>query len=274
MNCATLRRELLAGRWPAGPEAEAHLATCETCAEELARRSEAGWAARGLEPEVESAALDPLFAEVARATESDRGALGWLRSRPTPTRRALGVSAGLAVVVACLALLPRVDLPLYPAARMSLELGAVLALAATAVGLALRPLSRPALPRWVPASIALAGLAVAAAIASATPAHAHHPASLVGVGADFGGRALGCLGFGAAASLAPLGWLLALDRRGARDLGPALLLAAGASLVGFAALEVHCPLVHREHLWAGHVTVLGLICAVGLGASRLRSRRG
>ena len=140
------------------------------------------------------------------------------------------------------------------------------------VGLALRPLSRPALDSravaralgWV--TLVLAGLYVMPA------AHTDHPASLQQPGAwAVVLRALPCLVVGAMIALGAVLALLAFDRGGSRR---AVLLAGAGSIAANLLLLLHCPMTAPVHMLVGHLGVLVLVVAAALVAQSIDRSSG
>ncbi len=186
----------------------------------------------------------------------DEGAFARVSSLGSSVRWML---AGAWVLLLCgvvLAATPRPDLMLYPRGRLVLELGVLLAALVLALHGALRPLT---LPAWSAGRrvVPLVAGGVSLAIWCGLPmAHADHPASLVGVGEDFVPRAVACLLFGLGFAALAGGGLAALSRARGRQWLPGALGVWAAALMGLAALYLHCPITHPQHLWAGHATVV------------------
>jgi hypothetical protein len=222
-----------------------------------------------------TAPLDaPLDSEPARSwvdleakLEAERGLLDAVRSRPTTQRIVLALVLVMVWIGTVLLFSRRPDFGVFPKGRMSLDILLMAAPLIVAIVVALRPLHRPALPRWVrPAVLVAAAIGVIAVIALPM-AHADHPASTAGVGDDLAKRAIGCFMYGTIfAALTVLG-LRALCRGPGRLWIPSLVVGAGAALAGSLALYLHCPITHALHMWLGHATVLvpllGLSVAIG-----------
>lgn len=274
MRCEEIRELLERGEDPRGPGVERHLAECAACAELLADDARLGRWLVAADPQPEGRPPD-LFAAVERSIQQDRGLRAWLRSRPTWWRYVVGAGAAALVVGSSLAK-PRVDLALYPRARLLLELALLVALILFAGGRWLRPLHRPAAsPAVSGVLVALAALAPAL-LALLPAAHTAHAMSVAGAGDDLLPRALACFAYGAVLGI-PVA-LLGLGLGRAQRAGAAALLAvlAGA-LAGVAALQLHCPITHPAHLVLGHATIpaaLGLCFGLGLRLRRRGPRSG
>lgn len=195
--------------------------------------------------------IDDLFDGLAKQLEGERGPRAWLRSRSTFARLALLAALALIVPLWALLLAPRVDLPIYPRLRLAVELIVLASPAVCAWLSCLRPLYRPPLPRWVGPALMAFALGAAITVVALPPAHADHPASLLGVGEDLIPRAVACFALGAAWGI-PIMLLGILAGRTSR---PAPTLFALAALAGMIGLQLHCPLVSPAHLFAGHATV-------------------
>ena len=217
---------------------------------------------------------DRLLASVRSRLDSERGWRGRLRALPTPWRVGLGIAVLVALALAIGVFAPRSDLADYPVGLLS---AAVIALAGGAILstlLLLRPLQlRPVSARRV-ALLAFAGFGIPAVLAwpqAHDLVHAH-PESFLGTGDDFAKHALGCFAFGLVTALPFVALLLALDRRERRPWRDVALCAAAGGLAGNLTLLLHCPLVAREHLYAGHATVgLGFLALLVALAARRRS---
>jgi hypothetical protein len=82
-----------------------------------------------------------------------------------------------------------------------------------------------------------------------------HPESFADEGAQFWIRVVGCLVFGSLLALPFMASIALLDRRDRLGRGRALLVALAGGATGNVALLLHCPLVSRDHILAGHATV-------------------
>jgi hypothetical protein len=209
-----------------------------------------------LEPQPD---LADLFGSVQAQIAEERGAVAWLRSRPTVLRALLAVGCVALPALATMFASLRPDIAMYPMGRMALALSAMSALIGAGVGLVLRPLQRPAPPAWaVPALIAAAVIGLLT-LYSMPIAHAAHPASLQAPGvAALLERARPCVVMGLLLGVATFAALRALDRGGARR---SLLRAAAAGLCANLVLQLHCPNTAPLHLLAGHLAVLVLLLA-------------
>ncbi len=215
--------------------------------------------------------MDEVFAVTSEAIAAEDGPLARVRAWPTRTRVAVVVAAGLAIALAVLVVTPRADLVVFPLKRL---VGVLLALSMAmggAMALGLAPLARASSPARVRVLAALAWL-VPIAVALLPPAHAHHPASLAGVGADLVPRALACFAFGLGTGI-PLGlvaWLVARPGFAASRIRVGLLVLAAA--MGSLALVLHCPLTAVVHQAAGHATVAVALALVAVGVLRVAGR--
>ena len=250
------------------PEPDAlteHVERCPACEALVAAQEPLAGA---LEAPDEPFAFDELLAEVDAAIERDRGARAWLHSQSTPWRMLMAVLGAALVPVAILLAWGRVDLGVYPTDRWAFDLFVLIGPLVLALVVVLRPVHRPAWPRWVePVAVGLAVLAVLVG-PMLVAAHHDHPASLGGTGPDLWRAAAVCLGLGTAMGLPLVLWLTALRRHGEGWSRPALLAAIGAGITGVLAIFMHCPIVAPEHLLLGHATVLVPFIVLGLWSWR------
>ena len=204
----------------------------------------------------------PDFERLERALEAeDASRLGWLGARPTKVKAALAAIAALAIPALVFLVMPRADLPDYPAARLVLDALVLVAPAVLVLVLLLRPVYRPAPhPGWRVASIL--AVCVGALVIANLP-HAHgNSMSMVGDGPhDTWPLAMGCLSFGLFAALPSALALLTLTR-GHR---PELALAA-ASAMGVLAVQAQCPIITHKHMFLGHTTIALVGVFLGLVA--------
>jgi hypothetical protein len=256
MTCEAVRDALLAGRPPADPELAEHAATCTSCRALLEDHGSLGLVLAA--PDAEPAQAAPTWSDMALLVEHEVGWRAWLRSRPTPWRRAFGV-AGFALVTALGVRHLRADFALVPA----LEIAGLLAAFAVTGIVALRHAvtvkgSARANPARGMLALAFAVPFILAFVRTATlTPNAPN-------GATFVRQALGCFVYGSLLT-APLVALLWLLDRGAPSRTQSLLSAAIAGLAANAALTLHCSLGESAHVLAGHAGIgLGLAAIVWL----------
>jgi hypothetical protein len=219
---------------------------------------------------------EELLGQLRARLAGERGWRGRLRSLPTPVRLLAGLLVLALTALAVLLLRRRSDLAAYPVPLLVASLVLLAALALLALRAYLWPLHRRAPSAVAAGGWLLLGLGFPVLLALLPEAHdlVHaHPESFEGRGADFWPRSAACLVFGLAVSLPLLGLMLLADRRDRRGLGRLAFAAAAAGLAGNLVLLLHCPLVARGHLLAGHASV-GLVYLLLLAAAaRLRARR-
>ncbi|PRQ07393.1 DUF1109 family protein [Enhygromyxa salina] len=223
------------------------------------------------EPTPEPAELGAMFEALEAQLEAPVGLAEGLRQRSTWARSAALLGVALAMVTVISLGLRRVDLALHPLPRL---LGTLAALAAAvlAAGLVvLRPVHRRRLSGWWVALVAGAAVLAPAIVSSLPAAHADHPASVIGVGADLVPRALGCFAFGLGFALTAVAAAYLLERSALRRRGPAVLALLGAGALGNLVLVLHCPIVAPIHQWAGHATVSLVLLVAAVVAVSWRS---
>lgn len=256
MECAEIRRELVAGRNPVGPTLDAHLGECETCRELFAAQGRLGRSlAAAVLPEVEAEAL---FALVERRVGRDVGLRARIRSWPTWTR--VNVWVGFAFLLFGWQLLVRrrADFAEYSAGLfwgVAALLGAASVLGAIRL---LRGLHATLAAERNERRLAIASLIVPALALLIVPLGAGEAAGGTGWGAP-----VACLGYGSVL-VVPLVLLYWLFER--RELIPLPALIAAGGLAGIAAnllLHAHCASVHLGHLLLGHASV-GAVWALAL----------
>lgn len=262
LDCGAVRGIIERSDLPA--EAEAHVASCPSCAALAADR---GALARALAVSgpPRSPIPDALLAHLEERLPE--GPLDRLRSLSTRGRIVATSLLGAIVLLAMGIAMRRADIAWYPVPRLLAEGALQVAMALTAGWLVLRPLYRAPLSRWVLMAVIAAALATPFVLASLPAAHQAVEVSLGGAGDDWVRRALACFTFGLVWT-APLLVVLRLsDRLPTR--GTALASAGAAGSVASVALLLHCPLTHPAHLVAGHATV-GLAMAAAVVAIRRR----
>lgn len=268
--CQRVLEAVREGREPE-PGLRGHVDGCSSCAALVAAApSLVAAAASGAD---EASGLDAVWAALDDDLRHEQGLGGRVRSLPTATR--VGLVATVAAVVPLLVALTwgRADLGVYPAGRLVLDVLALAIPASLLLVVAMRPVHRPAWPRWVP-GLALA-LAVLGALLGAIlePAHAVHPASVGGTGSELFPRAVPCLVTGTVLGLPMLLILrLVLRRRGRYGL-PFGLAVVLAGVTGALGIFLHCSLVAPQHLLAGHATVVAVFLALAGLAGTWRTSR-
>ncbi|HXK18774.1 MAG TPA: hypothetical protein VNG33_13280 [Polyangiaceae bacterium] len=253
MECAEIRRGFLAGRVPAGPELDAHLKACPSCAELFENGAALG--SRLAQAALPEPPPGDLFALIERDVKAEVGLRARLRALPTRVR-----AAGLIGVAGSLALYQLLHRrPDYSSAALG-GIGAVFGLAIVLSSLQLlRGASTPLGAHARQRRAAVQWLLVPALLTLLMPLGSSSPVWLSAWGSPSA-----CFSYGAilAAPLPLLYWLF--ERRD--DVPVAALVAAGA-LAGLAAnllLFVHCPSAHLGHLLVGHASI-GVAWALALG---------
>lgn len=209
--------------------------------------------------------------------EKERGWRGRLRSLPTPLRLLAGLLVLALTALAIGVFRRRSDFAAYPAPLLVVNLVLLATLTLLSIRVFLWPLHRREPRALATGGWLLLALGLPVLLALLPEAHGlvhEHPESFGGRGADFWPRAAACLVFGMAMSLPLLAVLLLADRRDRRRTGRLALAAGAAGLAGNVVLLLHCPLVARGHLLAGHASV-GFAFLLLFGcAAWVRARRG
>jgi len=232
--------------------AEVHLDDCVECAA-VAAESEGLCLAAG---DVALPAFDGMFGEVEAALAAERGPRAWLRSRGTALRLVMGIIVALGVPLAVGVATLRADIGVYPVVRFALLGSALVLTLAAAMWVALRPLHRPPLSRSLSSLLGIAAMAAVAIAATLPAAHLLHPSSLLGAGDDFARLAWGCFVFGAIVGVPVALVGRVLGRGGPSWLGSPIMAPLAGGIAGNLALHLHCPIVARQHLIAGHASVV------------------
>jgi hypothetical protein len=179
---------------------------------------------------------------------------------------ALGLLAVLTLLVR-----PRLDLALYPGARMALVLGVVGVLVLLSALFALWPLVWRPIPEWLRKAVVVSGPLALLALYSLPAAHTAHPASLQAEGsAALLVRALPCLLIGSGVAASAFLLLRAFDRGATRV---SLLFAACAGLYANFLLQLHCAVTSPSHMLLGHlgVALLAFVWVLWLGHADARA---
>lgn len=259
-TCQDIAQRLRAGGAIDGAYRE-HAQDCEVCSTLLDRELASALGAFRPAASGETAAS---FTALTADLESTAGWRTRLMEWSRPARAALMGSAALVICLAVAATTLREDFAAYPAVRMGAVLATFGVVMLGAIHESLRPLYRPSrsLAQTWGTIVSVLGLGVV--VAALPIAHTSVPAALEGLGASLIPRAARCLAFGAAvgAPLLLLGGLV--DRVRPPRWSTTLLAAGAAGLLGNAALQLHCPIVHQEHLLLGHATVTAVLLAVNV----------
>ena len=272
MSCEALREWLDEGSRAELPSAlAAHVQECPACRFLCAERAAPGGASSpGTEAGIrEDQAVEGIVAALERDLQAERGLRARLRAAPTWLRR--GVVMGLVGLLLALTLTSwgplglRADVQRLSAPHLIGEVGLLSALLIATLGLSLRPLSAPPLPRRLWLGLAGAALVTPFLLPLASPLEAQCSQG------PFWPGALGCLGVGLSQALLVGGLVAFLSR--ASLLGRLLQASLGASLTGILVLSLHCPLADRWHLWVGHAALGVLLFAAVLVWGRWRGGR-
>ena len=259
MECADVRSALLSGQTPRGPEVDAHVGTCDACAELLAQdfalgRELSGVARVEAHPSKNETLVD--FAGLRDAIAAERSTAGFLRSRTTLARVSLLLATVLGVALVQLAWSRRADFDLYPTTPFLVVIAAFSLLIGLALAACLRPLHEPRLSPWALRGLIGGGLLMPVLFYIGQPVHTSHSASIAGMGPDLLPRAGGCFVYGLLLALPVLVLARVLDR-GEHRIGAAALCAALAGgVTANLALHLHCPITHAGHLLLGHATLV------------------
>lgn len=256
MECAEIRSGFVAGRVPAGPKVDAHLAVCPHCHELFENDARLGRRlAQAVLPE---APATDLFALVERDLSREVGIRARLRALPLRVRVATLSSTTGALLLFQFVQNRRPDFGDY---SQGVFWGVALALALAFVAGVF------ALSRGVNAPLGALGrgrapaiflLVVPALVALLAPLGAESLAATTAWG-----NPSSCFSYGAAL-VVPLLLLYWLFER--RDTVPRSALVAAGAVAGLAAnllLHVHCGSAHPGHLLLGHASI-GLAWALAL----------
>lgn len=261
IDCQDVHAALRRGPLPEEPALTEHVADCSACE---ALVSGGVPLAEALDDSAPMPGFDELLAQVEAAVDQERGPVAWLRSRSTPVR-ALLVALGAALVPGLVWLTwTRVDIHAYPPQRWALDLAVLVLPLALVLAVVLRPLYRPAWPRWVEPALLAVTIAAVLIGPMLGGAHHDHPASLAGTGPHLLPRAGVCLGLGTLMGLPILAWLTVLGRQERGWSRPTSLAAVAAGVTAVFAIFLHCPIVAPEHLLLGHASVLVPFVLLGL----------
>jgi len=256
LECAEIRSSFVAGRVPAGPAVEAHLAGCLPCRELFENDARLGRRLALLAlPEVEPGGL---LAQVEQDVAREVGLRARLRAQPRRVRVAALTSVAVALFVFQLVHNRRGDFAHYSPLLfwcVALALGVALTLSVAVIS---RGPSAALGSRAREGSAAFLSLMLPVLLALLAPLGAASPESA----AEWGNWS-GCFTYGAAlvVPLVALYWLF--ERR---DTVPFSALLAAGGVAGLAAnllLHAHCGSAHLGHLLLGHATV-GVVWAATL----------
>ncbi len=274
-DCENIRNSLLNGEESLA--AEQHVGSCEDCARwldaQLSQSELESLSGTLEEPADQVSAPNSGLTRLEQLLVAEEGWGGRVRSLPTTARFRALLLVILSAVTLQLLFFYRADMAVYPKPRLSAE---TLAHSVVLLGLLaalLRPAYRVAWPRSAGVALGVAGLLLPMVVAATNPAHALHPASLTGMGADFWPRALGCMSWGSLMGLPLVVMAALMDRSPGLSWWKLSLLVGLGVGTGSLALLMHCPVVHPEHLWAGHVLIAAPLCGVAAVTTYLAKRQ-
>ena len=255
MECAEIRNSFVAGRVPAGPEAQAHSKACSHCHELFENDARLGRSlAQAVLPEVEPG---DLFALVERDVTREVGLRARLRALPTRFRA--GTLVGVAGALLGFQLLHhrRPDFGEYSPAMfwaIAVALAVALVLGAWRVMRgANAPLDSAVRERGVAVALLLAPVVVALLA----------PLGTSSLDARAWASPASCFSYGAAL-VVPVVLLYWLFER--RDAVPLSALVSAGAMAGLAAnllLHAHCSSANWGHLLLGHASI-GVVWALAL----------
>lgn len=263
MECADLRAALLSGQAPRGAEVDAHVKSCEACAEllsdDMVLGRELAELARGAGDHEPSSSVGVDFGGIRAAIADERTLAGWLRSRTSVERVGLLLLVVLGVVAIQLVARRRVDFALYPTVPLLVVIATFSLLIGLAVAACLRPLQETPLSPWAQRGLLAAGVLMPVLLYAGEPVHTAHPASLAGAGSDLLARAGQCFVYGLVLALPVLVLARLLDRTQHRIVSGALFAALSGGLTANLALHLHCPITHAGHLLLGHASLIAVL---------------
>jgi hypothetical protein len=210
-----------------------------------------------------------LEAEIEREIAAEQGVGAGLRALSTPRRYLLVLAslllmAGLTILVG-----PRLDLAVYPVARMALVLGVVGSLLVGGIVISLWSLAWRPVPAWLRMLVLTLTPLSLLALYSLPAAHTAHPASLPAEDlARLLVHALSCLSVGGAIAACTYLLMRAFDRGATRAVWG---FAACAGLYANFLLQLHCAQTAPAHMLLGHWAV-ALLALLGV-ALFTRSQR-
>jgi len=190
---------------------------------------------------------DDLYERIREDIASERGALAWIRARPTPLRAALLGALGFGGAVALIAAMRPESFTRPRTLGWAIGLTGAIAMTAVAMAALLRPVHADG---WSPLRRRLVGGAIALGALGAITLAGDGSLGALGTGH--------CLMMGAMASLPTFVAALLLDRHPRRG---ALFAALSATLVGALTLQVMCRGRSLLHLVTEH---FGVVLAGGL----------
>jgi hypothetical protein len=247
MDCPDVERMVLAGEPVSGPEAEAHLAGCESCRFLVGDGAPvaqllAGSAGRPA-PD-----LQLLEAAVMGSVRRERGVIASLRALPQLARFGILVATMAAVLGVYFFFMRSWDWADHPA-QVIYTFGGMGGYMLLLGWMLMRPLYRPPLPPWVSWALVGGGLLLPVLLAVL-------PLAPKGTEDDFPYVLSGysCFAFGTVISLVVFLAARFLDRGGRSSLGvPFAAVAAG--LCGAIGLQIGCSENYPLHLLTGHALV-------------------
>jgi hypothetical protein len=262
LDCAQIRRVFVDGRVPAGPDVDAHLQGCPSCAQLFEKNAALGrQLAQGVLP---SGAADDLFQGLAQRLERERGPRAWLRELPSSVRMGVLLVLALGLLVGQLGWSRRVDFSEYSPSVFWGVVGLLFAALCWGSWQLVRGASAPLRSPGSQRASTWALLLLPALAALLVPLGAPASASVAPEAQLPLWGSVACFNYGAALVLpfVALAWLF--ERR---ERMPWQALVSAGALAGITAnllLHAHCASEHLGHLLLGHASI-GLAWALGLG---------
>jgi hypothetical protein len=212
-----------------------------------------------------------LEAELTREIAQEHGAHASLRALGTPHRYLLALLPLCLAAAMTLLVRPRLDLAVYPSARMALVLCVVGVLVLLSLVFALWSLAWRPIPDWARTLLVAGGPVALLGLYSLPAAHSAHPASMQAEGlGPLLARALPCLLSGSLVAAGAVLLLRVFDRGATRA---SLLFAACGGLYANFLLQLHCSVTSPAHMLLSHLGVALLALGWVLLFERVRGAR-
>jgi len=260
VECAEIRNGFVAGRIPAGPEVDAHVADCPHCPELFAHGAALGRRlAQGAVPEVDAGEL---FALVDQDVKRETGLRARLRALPTSVRLAALSAIAVALTLFELVFNRREDFAAFSPLLFWLISGSLGVSVVLGVRHVLRGVIAPLGALSQERTWALSLLVLPAVALLLVPVGSGVPEA-----AAAWGNPLGCFVYGALLVVPFLFLFWLFERRDHVSVATLVAVGALAGVVANLLLQAHCASAHLGHLLLGHATI-GAAWSLALGALR------